>query len=277
MLGYFQAVETWAEMSNGKIVQKYRLEKINLAEQSWWEPKGTKPPQGTPNFDVHATSRTCKVCGVMTKKRYEQTWLCLNQDCAQFFKDAMARDPPTDLTYSKAFLQERTEWPTHIKPAYSLKPALPAPEQNGDADYSYSAWQGMCCEKCGLCSSRILWDRWTCQGCGFFKQVSQRLLTASNVQEPGYAETTGHAISRDIYSGIPMETIYHGNWRISKYSLVDDNVILHFHANKTINDAPGGSNDLFLDLQRNAGKIGLARSLMTQSHGMLLELSLIGD
>ena len=74
------------------------------------------------------------------------------------------------------------------------------------------------------------------------------------------SEIVGHALPMDSFmspvSVRPPE--FNGNWRIHVYDLIPGNSVMHFQANKPLNEAKGGANDLFTDLQRD-NSMGLQR------------------
>ena len=58
--------------------------------------------------------------------------------------------------WNPAFLNERTKWPTRVKPCLQIGPSLPMGLSDGSLKgTSLSAWKGVVCPMCGRCNSRI--------------------------------------------------------------------------------------------------------------------------
>ena len=272
VLDHFQITDIWAEKNNGVTCFKYRLEKIDLASKSWWAPKGSPDPR--PDFSVEMTKNKCMYCAKSSKAIFEK-WVCLNSDCAHFWKYENGKSPSKDSKYSRAFLAERTEWSSHILPAYKIKPDLLELGNNDEASFAYSrtGWKGIVCPNCGRCNSRRFWDAWYCEttGCDFKHQISQPVLSPRAVLDGHEVEFSGHAIPRDEYSPLikSHQSEFQGNWRISTFDLIDGNTVTHFHANKAINDVSRGPSDLFRDLQNN-NVMGLQRHEMKTKTGSCL-------
>ena len=272
VLDYFQVTDVWAEKNNSKTCYKYRLEKLHLAGKSWWAPKGSPAPSS--GFGAPVRRDRCHYCGNSSKSIFNK-WLCLNADCTSFWKWSNGKSPSKDLKYDHAFLAERSPWPQHILPPHKIKPDLLdlGSDAEPSAGYSRSAWKGMVCPSCGRCNARRHWDAWYCEteGCGFEYCVRQPILTPRAVLGGHEVEYSGHAMPRDEYSDLikAHRSDFQGNWRISTYELIDGNTVTHFQANKPVNDIPGGSSDLFRELQTD-NVMGLQRFEMKQKIGLYL-------
>ena len=255
VMDYFQVTNIWAEKTNGVVCFKYRLEKLDLRSKSWWAAKGSPDTVAEPNYRVKATRKTCTSCDIQSVQVFQQGWLCLNEKCSLFWTIDGA-EPSSDLTYNARFLEERTEFPSHIKPAYRLQPEILEENVGNDPTYAFDrfGWKGMACPICGRCNSRAHWDNWRCQtaGCGFTHQVNQPILSTRQVIGGGhFVEATGHAIPYDSWDPrvTARDPAFQGNWRIHTYDLIPGNSVTHFFANKSINAVKGGPNDMFAALQ----------------------------
>lgn len=267
VMDYFQATDVWAEQTNGKTIFKVRFEKIHLDEKSWWAVRGSPPPPHERDFDTKAARLVCNQCHQPSTQVFQQGWTCLNQGCEDFwFINGI--QPPQQLTYSAAFLQERKQWPKSLTMPYPLKPE-PLKDTGDDAGFAVSrvCWKGMACPKCGRCNSRTHWDAWRCEtgGCGFTHTVKQSVMSPRAVFDDHEIEYTGHALLKDTCLSyvIPREHELIGDWRVNTFDLVPGNLVTHFCSNSIINKKPSGPDQLFRDLQRT--DIGLQRYALATS------------
>ena len=251
VMDFFQVTEIWAEKSNRKTCFKFRFEKIDLASKSWWAPAGSPLPVRS---SAMALREACMRCKKSSPEVFQNGWMCLNDACSRFWK-LNGRDPPARLEYNPVFLQERTSWPSHIKPPFPLRPDILVVDNKTDVNLAVSraSWKGMACPKCGRCNSRTLWNAWKCQtvGCGFTHGIKHTIIDPHTVLPDHGADFTGHALPQDKYSD-PLtmrDPEYIGDWRIHTYDLLPGNCIAHFMANSTLNNKPGGAHDMFRALQ----------------------------
>ena len=84
MMGAFHVTDTWAERVKGKVDCRVRLDMIDLLTPSWWSAKGTYMQSRRPDFVTKALIRNCSTCGLTSKQRYAQGWMCLNEKCPSF-------------------------------------------------------------------------------------------------------------------------------------------------------------------------------------------------
>lgn len=269
VMGYFQLTDYWAEKSNSKVCFKYRFEKIDLKSKSWWAPEGSPLPLLTRTFIVKASILSCAHCHQQYKQVFQQGWICLNENCREFWT-LNGKVAPDDLTYSKEFLEERSPWPQNIKPAFDLKPAPLAQDPNHPTlAISLAAWKGIVCPRCGRCISRTIWEEWQCktENCGFTHRITQPPISASAVRSDHVVEYDGHALPLDRHDNQVLfrQPAFHGHWRVHTYDLLEGNTVTHFHANRALNEMPGGAHDMFLAMQ--TANLGLQRFPMKASPG----------
>ena len=276
-MGTFQVTDVWPELTNGLKCYKYRFEKIDLTSKSWWAVTGSRSPPASPDFLTRAIRRVCGICNHESAQIYVPNWLCLNERCANYWTDNGTK-PTAVLTWNPAFIQERTQWPEHIKPPFSEKPEPMKlnVEDGASAVYARSQWKGIVCDNCGRCISRNHWDSWRCEtdDCGFVRKVVQPILSARSLLDPNEPEIVGHALPMDKFQ--PPVSIrrpeYDGNWRIHTYDLAPGNCVMHFHANTPLNEAKGGADELFRDLQLD-NSMGLQRFPMKMKTGTYLRIA----
>jgi len=252
-MDWFQVTDVWPEKSHGKKCFKFRFEKIDLATKSWWAAEGTPDPPKIRDFSIKAIREECVVCDEESAQIFQEGWMCLNEECSEFWF-LQGEAAPAKLSYDNRFLRERTEWPKHIKPPFSLRPALLEVDIGNDAGYAVSrvCWKGMACPKCGRCNSREHWNEWRCQTkhCGFTYNVKQSVLSPRAVLEVHEVEFVGHALPQDTFaSPVTEQVTLMDNWRVHTYNILPGNVITHFSANSAINKRPGGPHDTFVALQ----------------------------
>ena len=254
VLGYFQITDIWPEENQGCVCYKYRFEKIDLVTQSWW---AADPELIQPDYSIKAKVEKCEYCG-QSSPQVVQKWFCLNQSCDRFWKHAITRASPADtLGYDSDFLNKRTPWPKEICPPFQLRPEFfPADRDASVLAYTLSGWRGICCPKCGCCSARVWWNRVVCsaRGCDFVHDLSQPIICAQSAARKPFHRYDGHAVSQDVWDEkfitVHKESFI-GNYRISEYHLpLPGNFVYHFQANKKIQKAPNGPDELFIELQK---------------------------
>ena len=276
-MGWFHVTNIWAEKINNRIAFKYRFEKIDLINKSWWAPIGSPNPIVLFGHSLQAPCASCAVCRTSFSEIFTQGWICLNPKCVAFWI-INGTNPPGSLSYSTQYLEERSPWPKEIKPAYDLKPSLLKPINDPAYAYCCAAWKGMSCPNCGRCSSRRYWDIWRCEtfGCCFIYRLKQPILSPRQVLNGHTVEYNSHALPMNECSEYLKElsTKYIGDWRINTYDLVDGNTVTHFQANKVINTARGGAHDLFMALQKD-NRIGFQRFNKQQTTSEIFEQYLL--
>lgn len=259
VMDFYQVTEIWAEKSKGKTCFKFRFEKIDLATKSWWAPAGSPMPVRS---NAKALRQACMCCHKSSSQVFQDGWMCLNEACNRFWK-LNGQEAPSKLTYNPAFLNERTAWPTNIKPPFPLRPDLLVADNKTDVNLAVSraSWKGMACPQCGRCNSRTLWDAWQCQtvGCGFTHGIKHTIIDPHTVLPDHGVEFVGHALPQDKHlDPVTMrapEII--GEWRVHTFDVVPGNHVTHFMANGVLNNMPGGAHDMFRALQ--GADIGLQR------------------
>ncbi|MCJ1433561.1 hypothetical protein MMC27_002924 [Xylographa pallens] len=271
VMDWFQVTDIWPEKKNAKVCFKFRFEKIDRTTKSWWAPKGSPEPVRSVALPPCAYKEDCYMCGESSKQIFEHVWMCLNNDCSEFWR-IDGHEVTCPLTYNPVFLEERTHWRDEIKPPYDLAPRLPQPNSPDEASYAFNraCWKGIVCPKCKRCTSRRHWDAWRCetQDCGFTYNVPQPVLAPTALMGGHDVETTGHAVPRDqaVHPVTMQLPVFNGGWRIHTYELCPGNTITHFHANESVNQQSGGANELFKALQKD-NCMGLQRFPMKMHAG----------
>ena len=269
VLGHFHVTDMWAEKSNNHIVWKFRMEKINLQQKSWWAAETSSDiPKSQTLTPEKAFSKVCDVCDHPSKQIYAQGWICMNHECQQHWKLNNGK-APAKLGFNDSFINERTPFEGFLPP-YAIKPELP--DINGFQSVTKQCWRGMICPECGRCNQRIDWDGFRCetQDCGFELKPPRYVVPVSAVLGDLSHQFQGHAISMDMIESdiLECDKVAHGFYLIHDYRLPLGITITHGHSNGVINSQPGGADDVFRTLQE--ADIGLRRLLVQSPCKLIL-------
>ncbi|OIW31189.1 hypothetical protein CONLIGDRAFT_595382, partial [Coniochaeta ligniaria NRRL 30616] len=292
VLDYFWVTDVWAELNivdavgpiqeDPKTIRVFcfRLEKANLQKHSWWDHNPGSYVRGDA-----ATTASCATCKKESKQILQVGWTCLNHTCETFFADSKGKKI-TDNAYSKAFLEERSEF---IGPIPSVKPTATVEEINGIDHWGSEAVfrAGIVCETCGSCTSRVFWNRWSCEYCqtevhtkmiAYPKQVVQAETNSFNqtiAKRRAKNNVTNNeiAIRLDTTAVKHSETVF-GLYKVSQFLLPDPEgkvigSVTIFRANETIRVR---GTDRMFDVLSTAD-IGLRRNTVSGGAGRTQGLS----
>lgn len=262
VLDHFQVTDIWPDKNGAFICYRFRLEKINLNEKSWWAKPEEELPQDR-DFDIKAPVKECPECKVTSKQRYV-IWMCANSVCSKFHKLPTGKGPQKPLAYHKTFLKERTLWPSEIIPSQPLVPIrFQGSEHNPSVVFTKAAWRGIVCPDCNACVGRIDWDKWVCStpGCNFSHKVPRPVVSAYHLDHNPATAFNGTAIPMYSTEGLNLKNIVEkilGNWRVTRFQISPGNFVYHFQSNKELNAKPDGPDTLFKLLQEDENE-GLKR------------------
>ena len=269
VLGWFVVTKIWAEKEpQGKTIFKYRFEKKDLSEQSWWCPQGSAETAPMIANPVNALLGKCPLCLKDSTQIYNEGWTCLNHKCITFHQIA-GISPETVPSYSPAFLHERRIVTLNVEPSYDLRSRLRnehSMSTSALAYYTRAIWKGIVCPRCGRCNVRRFWDRWVCdaKNCSFEYANRMPVLDWEALLEDHSDGFTGHAaLYIKCHKDIDYSFRILGNWRVTTYHVLPGCFISHYQANMAINAADHSANQIFIDLQEN--KAGLQRFERKQS------------
>lgn len=129
-------------------------------------------------------------------------------------------------------------------------------------DVSWAAAKGLVCSQCGRCNSREAWEGWECGNpeCDFTYSLPHASIPATALHDAYSPLSSGYAFSKDWFSSaiIPLRVDFAHNYRINYFTIPGtDGFIAHLIANKTINEEPGGPEDMWTELQ--TADLGLRR------------------
>lgn len=267
VLDWFHLTGFWAEKNDGKVCFKYRFEKILLDKKSWWAPVGSANPPPTRDFENKASRKTCASCHQESPQVYNNGWICLQEHCGKFWK-LNGTEPPSDMDFNPAFLNERTLY-ADKDGVPNLLPEMPDPVADAAISTERNSWKGLVCPKCLACTARAHWDSWRCEtdGCGFILPVQHTVKNYHSLLLAHQAEITGRALSLDTWSS-PIQaptTENLGFWRIQTFDIPGLGTVTHFQSNAHINRKTGGPHQMLEDLQK--ADLELCRHKMKCSPG----------
>ncbi|KAJ4419637.1 hypothetical protein N0V82_004832 [Gnomoniopsis sp. IMI 355080] len=170
VLGAFFATEMWQEAVKTKDGDEYPIYKVMLQrlspydKPSYW--KGTIPNPEMSDTQEPLAQYTCHQCGRSSPTAFkDQSSICLNKDCTQFFITNGARLQRHNLRYREGFLN----WIKPFNGDRAMIPALVPPPPGKDIQgygTELRCRTGMVCPKCHHCDSRVFFSYWKCGSCG---------------------------------------------------------------------------------------------------------------
>jgi hypothetical protein len=279
-MSWFRVTNVWFERIGQKHGAKVRFEKLDLAEKSWWAAKSSPPPMSLElrDFETKPETLKCEACSKESIRVYEVGWMCLEPECAEFWKIGNV-SPPPELTFNPTFLRFRSRPESAIRPHYSLVPDLLSTLNEDATDVSTSrvSWKGIVCPECHKCVRRTFWRGWNCSDdsigterggklCSFEKSMKMNPISLRVVLDDFELAPIKRAMIFDKKFMIPeTDDISFFPYRKLTYKLDGVGFITHFVANKAINSRPNGPDNLFIDLQRE--DLGLKRFPLQSSIG----------
>jgi hypothetical protein len=254
--------DVWRETE--KKTWKFRFEKIDLTQKSWWAPRefyATGDELLVPRYDAFkATEEKCEACRKPSKHIYEQGWVCLNSDCRQYFQFADASIDAHCLTYCDAFLKERSPFKgTQPGP---LRPALLTQAEADDTNvtpYDEAFRAGIVCPMCGCCSRRTEWRYWRCENsaCDFEYHLRTRMISVDEAIDEG--------MSQARKKPKVIESVRKAQFQVEKYDVQEyilpgpdgglAGSVRVFKPRLDIKQQADGPDDLFRELQTDNFKL----------------------
>ena len=260
VLGWFHITDVWCEMSNGFKRWVIRLEKIDLAEKSWWAATPNLSPTQTPSQissegPVITQSYMCAKCHKSSKLIYNTGWACLQPECSEYFVFPHGYEDEK-LDYNQEFLKERTrfigEAPQPLAPPIHTDADL---ENLGLHGFESPFKRGIVCPECGCCSRRVEWRQWSCENekCYFVHRINQKPARLIDVIANGLEEE----MPKEFYKGgILFSQGICGLYDVHTYTIPGESgeaigFVRHFKTNSTVNKQKDGPNDLFYRIQKH--------------------------
>ncbi|KAL2062106.1 hypothetical protein VTL71DRAFT_6372 [Oculimacula yallundae] len=252
VLDYFHITDVWYDRYD-KSCWCVRLELIDLVNRPAWSVKDLPFNPSTPAAP-RAPILTCSSCNKDTKEIYTVGWFCMTPRCNDYYQIGGQLVPLEGLTYTQTFLRERTQFKGRV-PA-EIAPVFPTELLSGTATVKLNAEikQGFLCPVCNCCCRRLRWNYFSCEtpSCPTSYKIPRKVLSVSEViqQKPKASEMAGF-----INSGVTFTTIPMGGYMVDVYNMPtstgrqQDCYVFHFRSNKVVNSQPGGSDDLFAELQ----------------------------
>jgi hypothetical protein len=301
VLGWFKPTDSWWCKVNGKKVIRYRLEKHNLNEPSWWVPADyvEETPLGCMQQDP-AARKMCAKCDSTWDTVYTIGWMCLNGACPAFWKvpfsGPLLRDAPSKgLRYDPRFLNKRTVWMSNQDPEPLVADRSVVLDTQNSMNVLRHGSKGIVCPRCGNCVRRLRMTgaAWRCDApqCGFAVEVAQmnlRLNWVLDHERPVGRDTVPR--NRDTFGAqfsgfFEKRQFYNGGYRVRRYDIKDtDCFVVHLIPNLAPLEADMGANQLFdlmqradLPLVRRALSAAPTRGNMVTNHYTLNIVSLYPD
>lgn len=286
-MDYFQIAKVWPEKQDGQVFYKVRFEKLDISKKSWWARKGAPDPMPHEQRTMQPVEKVCPTCTTKEMQVYKQGWTCLNRHCGDFWKiNGHDITNSMDLTFHDAFLEYRSPPLKRMPDAPSLVPdRLPeiAKKEVEDPHFyvSREAMRGIVCPTCRRCIPRRFWEGWKCaddgidQGasaavnttnkCPFQKWLSFQPLSLEEAIGTGSAKARRDSSASSGHLQPEISDTLLAPYTIHTYEVEGAGYIVHFVANKEINERPGGPSDLFKELQE--AQLGLRRFPLIQAMG----------
>jgi hypothetical protein len=267
VLGWFKPTMVWAEKTAGRgkkdyVTIKYRLERLGQQNetQPWHAPSVAAIPDRSKAGDV--ATNTCSTCLQRCPQIYLESWLCLNAQCAAFWRlDSGNLAPTGRLEYHPAFLLHNTRWETEEAP-FSVRPPLPDVGNAIGDNITYINTRGVVCPQCGRCNQRYKWEGWQCDNpmCTWegLRPRHQPLVPAA-LHSPWDTIGKGPTLARNKHeAGVRVSVQYTHGYKVYEYTFDKlDGRFIHAVANKRVNQETCGPDDMFADLQK--AELGLER------------------
>ena len=297
-MGHFRITDIWPEKHREFIIFKVRFEKLVLDEASWWFPEKLGPI----DFEIQPVKQACKVCKIEHKQVYKDEWLCLNDECLNFWKNADGKPGGEiqDLEYNTDFLNCRCQKKLHVPcPLQPIKgvPWVPQPPKSAidglgisrkvlanfqrlnmghavmdtsdskqSLDLDCWNWNGFICPRCGRCNSRVSWNNLECGGdCGFQITLPMTKIPLRDVLGGRQGPSTRCAWKVNRLESEISEIESSGS-QIEQWGLKAIGQITHIKSTEEINQRPNGADFLFEAFQEE--DIGLRRLALTTSEGL---------
>lgn len=200
-------------------------------------------------------------------------WVCTNTFCARFWQTSDGEGAEESLTYNPVWLQERSVWgsdeiPWDTNPSEGANNNLETKFQNVASIPTVNFNLGRVCPQCGGCVAKESWAEYCCdaEGCTWVEKLPTAIIPASVVVDQRTL-FDGRAIGFNPpkCNEIGYERSTFGLWAVHKYSFGPDDWVYHLQSNKTINAAPGGPDEMFMQLQRD--EQDMMRPKMTNAVG----------
>lgn len=209
VLDHFRITHLWQEKDEiGNNVYMVRLQKHDLATQSWWTPSQPDPPasrvtlkpQGVPSMG----GLNCLQCV------YADNWMCLTPTCEFFWtptstasvagpstfdQQAIDEVQPHSYEFNEEFLRYRANFYGAPTPTYALVPALlPYLERMNGPQPSQMRmyYKGLICHQCSNIVPKVLWQHWQCNECKWKYDTGNTRIDLSTLVSRHFVSFSGH-------------------------------------------------------------------------------------
>ena len=276
VLGWYKPIAVWAEKTLGKgnrtwTTTKYRFERLDLGKPIWHAPRENLLTDDERQSIEPLLARTCSRCRHSFPRTYLNGWMCLNPECAAFWKLDNGREAPYGkLDYDPSFLLHRANsWQDETEP-YSVQPAVPDVSNFIGDNLTYINTRGICCPKCGKCNSRRYFKGWKCENplCDFVKTPEHRPVKPQMLHNPWDIVGDGPTLARNKHKeqlGVKLQVEHLDGYKVYQYTFDGiEGKLIHAISNVRLNRQKQGADQMFaaiqeLDLQLERRRFGISR------------------
>ena len=215
VLDHFRVTHLWQEKDDiGNAVYMVRLQKHDLASQSWWTPSQPLPParrvtlrpQGLPIMG----GTSCLQCGLSSPRVYLDNWMCLTPTCEFFWTPNSAGSiagasyynqqlvegvQSTHCDFNEEFLRYSANFDGAPAPTYALVPALLSylERMNGPQPSQMRMFYcGLICHQCSNIVPKVLWHHWQCNECKWKYDTGNTRIDLSTLVSRHFVSFSGH-------------------------------------------------------------------------------------
>jgi 2OG-Fe(II) oxygenase superfamily len=266
VLGWFKVTDIWPEKLDGKKIIRYRFEKLNRHEQSWWAPRNGKKTIELDSLSLPNT-KTCVYCKEKSQEIFKSGWMCLNENCTRFWRYSTGRVPKGKLQYRQEFLQKYTKWKYEAEPE-PIRPLRPKMLSNLAMFKRFT--KGIVCDNCNACIVRTFMsgEAWKCEtpGCDFKLFIEPTVIPISALLDNHHPVSNNSLPwnrDRVLSQHIKVSEYFDGGYRMLRYDFEGaDSFVIHLTGNQNPRDI---ADRYFEGIQETASTLPLERRPLEHS------------
>lgn len=187
VLGAFFITEMWQESVHTEDGNQYPVFKVMLQKiDPYSQPKYWKGPvinHNINNIQESFSQYTCPKCGKNSPIAFrDQTSMCLNRDCTEFFTANGVQLKRHQLEYEEGFIS----WIKPFTGDYANIPVIAPPPPGKDIGgygTELRCRTGMVCPNCHHCDSRVFFSYWKCSSCGLIHMAEPEPYPMAEIEK----------------------------------------------------------------------------------------------